>query len=132
VSEPKAPSPPTEDSKSDERTATTPLTVQVSAPIVEGPRVETPDLWLLAYERAGFDEKQKQILLRTSEPDRVDPWSPLDFVEEVKDVTHDQCAECVKSGWIANDGTRNVAVAQRAEKVITAVLEMKEFVSQEL
>ena len=40
--------------------------------------------------------------------------------------------DCAKSGWVTDDGTRRVIVAQRAEKVITAVLELKDFVSQGL
>jgi hypothetical protein len=136
VSQPQVPLSPAEDSKPDDETTTAPLKIQVSSPIVKGPRVETPDLWLLAYERAGFDEEQKKILLRTSERDETKPWSPLEFVEKVKDVTHDRCMECAKSGLVISDGvrngTRNVVVAQRAEKVIGTVLEMKEFVNQGL
>jgi hypothetical protein len=65
------PSPPAEDQNQDSQTASTPLTVHVSAPTVEGPRVETPDLWLLAYERAGFNKEQKKTLLETSEQDEA-------------------------------------------------------------
>jgi hypothetical protein len=136
VSQPQIPLSPADDSKPDDETATAPLTIQVSAPIVKAPQVETPDLWLFAYERAGFDEEQKKILLRTPEKDEAEPWSPLEFVEEVKDATRERCMECAKSGWVTSDGvhngTSNVVVAQRAEKVISAVLEMKEFVDQGL
>jgi hypothetical protein len=83
-----------------------------------------------------FRRRAEKILLRTSENDEAKPWSPLEFVEKVKDVTRDRCMECAKSGWVTSDGarngTRNVVVAQRAEKVISAVLEMKEFVNQGL
>jgi hypothetical protein len=130
MSQPQVPLSPAQDSKPDDETATAPLTIEVSAPIVEGPRVETPDLWLLAYERAGFNEEQKKTLLRTSEEDEATPRSPLEYVENVKDVTRDRCMECAKSGWVTSDGarngTRNVVVAQRAEEVISAVLEMKD------
>jgi hypothetical protein len=129
VSQSQVPLSPAEDIKLDDETTTAPLTIQVSAPIVEGPRVEIPDLWLHAHEGAGFDEEQKKILLRASEEDEDKPWSPLKFVEEVKNVTRDRCRECAKSGWVISDGarngTRNVVVAQGAEKVISAVLERR-------
>jgi hypothetical protein len=113
VSEPQASSTPTKHDKPDDEAPPTLLTTQVSTPTVKTPRVEKPDLWLLAYERAGFDKDQKQVLLDTSDNDEAKPWSPLDVVEEVKDATSNRCMECSKSGWVTDDGIRRVVVAQR-------------------
>lgn len=62
-------------------------------PADQAARVEKRDLWLMAYERAGFDEKQTEILLKPlndSETNR----SPLEIVDSVMEFTIDNYADC--------------------------------------
>ena len=60
------------------------------------------------------------------------PWSPVQFVQEVKDVTRDRFVECEKSGWFAKAGGCKAVIKQRAGTVLMAVLELKDFVSEGL
>lgn len=90
-------------------------------------RPKPPDLWNLAFERAELDERDRDILLQASK-DHSETWSPVKFVEQVKELTRERSRECERSGWVDKASGRT-AVAQQAEAVLTAVLELKEFVS---
>jgi hypothetical protein len=83
-------------------------------------------IWQLAYERAAFDEGQKSEITKSKA--KTEKWNPLKFVEQVKDQTRVRSEECERSGWI-DKTNKKIAFAQQAETILTAVVELKGFVS---
>ena len=53
-------------------------------------------------------------------------------MQEVKDVTRDRYVECEKRVWFAKTGGYKAVIKQRAETVLIAVFELKDFVSEGL
>jgi hypothetical protein len=74
------------------------VSVAEPSPKTDAPRKERPDLWLLAYDRVGFDEEQTKPLLTPSDGNTT-IRSPLDFVERVRNLIIDRYAKCKSSGW---------------------------------
>jgi len=93
--------------------------------------------YLLAYESYGMREvwlaRRLWIASGSSQyHGKTAPWSPVQFVQEVKEVTRDRYVECEKSGWFAKAGGCKAVIKQRAGTVLMAVLELKDFVSEGL
>ncbi|KAI4651901.1 hypothetical protein J4E93_002097 [Alternaria ventricosa] len=104
----------------------------IISPQFQGPRIEKPDLWLLALERSELNNEQSLVLLSPPTGGETEPWSPVQFVQEVKDVTRDRYVEGEKSGWFAKARGCKAVIKQRAGTVLMAVLELKDFVSEGL
>lgn len=104
----------------------------IISPQFQGPRIEKPDIWLLALERSGLSNEQSLVLLSPPTGGETEPWSPVQFVQEVKDVTRDRYVECEKRVWFAKTGGYKAVIKQRAETVLIAVFELTDFVSEGL
>ncbi|KAJ4361958.1 hypothetical protein N0V83_010899 [Neocucurbitaria cava] len=83
------------------------------------------DLWKLAFEKAGFDEHQRGVLLGESSGAS---WSPSVLVERVSDSTIARFRDCKSSKWFSGPRDHTAAVSAQAKTVFTAILALKNFV----
>jgi hypothetical protein len=103
-------------------------TATAAQPTIQTTFIEKPDLWLLAYQRAGFDEQQTDVLLGPTHA-RDTSLSPLHLVEEVKKLAVDRYTDCKRGGWTRNSDNHEAQITRHAETVITAVLGIRDYVS---
>lgn len=102
-------------------------TVTASHSDDENVELEVLELWRLAYERAAFSDEQSAVFTKPMEGES-NSWSPLRFVEEVKQLTGNQYAPYKNKDLEADGMANRSAINQRARTVLTAVLELRELV----
>jgi len=85
-------------------------------------------LWDRAYEKAKFTDTETEVLLKAFQGDRKE-WTAVSFVEEVKDLTRARCIDCAEDDYSARKSGKRTVIAQRAETIVSAVLQMKDLVS---
>lgn len=112
----------------------TPTKPAQQTPVNNDAGTEKSKLWGLAFQRASCSGREITILMNSAEDDQRG-WSPsswvddLKVIQEVEATTLQRCTIANRCGWKSDKSGGELAIREQAEKVLGAVLGMKDLIS---